>query len=156
MLVIPSKDEAIIKSILHHPIVARTALAPEERASLAAKGSSNVSLNPTDNFLLVYTDENELLGMVRYSKFSNLTLEFHAYSLPTFWGTGMPIDAMLAVIQHWKTYTNYKRIVTFVPASCRHVQKTLHKSGITPEGVILNSIIWNNKVQDMYIFGATI
>ncbi len=151
----PSKDKTLIKSILYHPVLAKTALPPEDQLTLEDIGPDNMNLDMSTNYLLAYSDDN-LVGLVRWSKCTNITLEAHIHILPEFWGTGTSLEVKQACFTWWREHTPYQKLITFTPDDCKEVQKALFKFGLEPEGVLVNAILWNNRIQNLYIFGANI
>ena len=151
-----SSDEELIKSVVYHPKVVATALPPEERLALKHRGITKMRLHPLNYYLIAYYN-GDIMGAIRWSYFTNTTLEFHAYTLPKYWGMGLPKELKNVVCEQLKLLTQCTKIITFVPASCRHVQKALMNCGFVPESAIPNSIRWKSSIPEhLYIFGATI
>lgn len=148
-----SRDVEMIRSIIYNPIVARTALPPEEQLRLKTRGVDDMPLHHNNFYLLVYSDD-DLAGCIRWCPFTNTTIEFHSYILPKYWGKGVPESLVKVAFQYFKDTTPFKKIITFVPSSCKHVQNALKRCEFTEEGKLENSILWKDKIEHLHIFGA--
>lgn len=141
-------DKSLISQVLFDPGLI-SSLPDEDR--IARSEGAEYEPCPTTKYLVIRASGN-IVGIVRWKLFSNITIEAHVHILPKYWGSGITEEIADQVFAFWKQTTHCNRLVTFVPEDCKHVQKAIHRFGLEPTGVIPGGVIWNQRQQDLYIF----
>jgi ribosomal-protein-alanine N-acetyltransferase len=72
--------------------------------------------------------------------------------LPMFWNKGYAAEAMLAVIDYWKTQKSLHRIEAFVEEGNTASRKLLEKTGFRNEGTMRDCEIKDGKYISLHIY----
>jgi len=104
--------------------------------------------------LQIVNDQPE--AAVSFKPFSNIACEMHGKLHSRNWGTGLSKELETAFSTWLLMNTEYKKVITFCPVDCKHVIKYLMAVGYTPEGISKRATIYNNRIQDILMFGKYI
>jgi RimJ/RimL family protein N-acetyltransferase len=97
---------------------------------------------------------NELVGMFELKEFNKIMYEGHIYMLPEYGKLG--VNAIKAAKEYLSETTNFLKIFTTVPMECNHVHRLLQKAEFEMDGVMSNSIIYNDRLQDLVLYSTNI
>lgn len=142
MKVSETKNKHLIKEIVTNPTLFKM---------LGYSGNPE-DFRPNLNDMWIYiSEDNKAVGLFHVKEFTRVTAECHAYILPEFHGSGKSIEAATKAIEYLKTNSEYRVLMTMVPMACEHVFKFLKRIDFKPCGLIKNSIVYNDQLQDMVL-----
>jgi RimJ/RimL family protein N-acetyltransferase len=110
------------------------------------------------DYLLIQDEDqdNEVLGLFQVRSLTKIILEAHIYLLPKYWGKDYAKRSVLALFEYVRTQTRYHKVLTDVPASCKHVIKLMKKIGAEQCGYIKEGVVYNNTLQTLLLFDKKI
>lgn len=142
MKVLETKNKTLIKDVVTNPVLFKM---------LGYSGNpEDFRPNLNDTWLHI-SYESITVGLFHVKEFTKITAECHAYILPEYHGKGVSISAAEKAIDYLKKNSEYRTLMTMVPMACEHVFKFLKRIDFKPCGLIKNSIVYNDQLQDMVL-----
>ena len=139
-------DMNLVDGILNHPLVA---------PSLTDSEDWNVMVDhPSIHYLLVLSDENEVLGLYVLIPFNSVTLSVHSAFLPEGYGYGTKKAGELCKEYIFDTL-QMQKLITQVPAYNIHAKGYAQRQGLKMEGTLVKAYSHHDKLYDIYLFGLT-
>ncbi len=106
---------------------------------------------------LLIKNEKEIVGLVKLRNITNVCADIHINILPHFQGSSFSVSAMEELRKYLKENTLLITVMTTVPDQCYYVHKFINKiPGCFNTGHLTDSIIYQNKLQDMIIYQITL
>lgn len=99
---------------------------------------------------------NKILAMAKYSYMTEVAVDYHLYLDPAIWGQDKVVEIDQAVMDWYLNNTRITAVSIFSPASCSQVHKASLKCGYECAGIIKFGIIWNEKLEDIYVFNKVL
>lgn len=96
---------------------------------------------------------NKLISLVCIELFTEQALTVHFYIPTDLQKKGLALEIQQFLFQYFlTTYPDIKKIITPVPSSCIHVQKSAEKFGMVVEGKITNCMKWRGEMVDLLFY----
>jgi RimJ/RimL family protein N-acetyltransferase len=144
----PLEDQEQIKSIILEPTVYK--LNQGEQCLV-----EEFTIDPSCRYLSIQYF-NELAGLFQFKEFNKIMLEAHISILPKYHNGHLSVKAVKAAKEYLAENTGFLKAFTTVPMECEHVHKLMVKTDFEVNGLIPNSIIYNNRLQDLIIYSLNI
>lgn len=144
MIIKPSKDQELIKTIITDPTLWKL----EYGQGMSIE---DFEVDQSYDYLLIGED-NKVLGCFQTRSFTRVIMEAHIYLLPEYWGKDYSKRALQALFEYTKKETAYRKVITDVPKVCKHVIGLMKKIGATQCGYITDGVVYNNKLTDLMLF----
>jgi RimJ/RimL family protein N-acetyltransferase len=110
---------------------------------------SNINLN---HMWLLGKENNQIIGFIEFKEFNKITVEGHIILHPEYHKTGKSLKFTNEAFKYLKKHTYYKNILASVPVECKHIMKFLEKLNFKVIGLMKDSIIHNNRLQDLLLY----
>lgn len=138
----PTADKILVEHILN---------VPELKYLNNFEEDQYIEYKDSITYLLAFEGQ-QLLGMITYWKMTDTLVDSHIYILPEFHGNGTSLPVGDAYINYIKDCTQYLKIITYTPSSCKHVIKFLEKNKFNVEGFIRNAVVWHGELNHYLIY----
>ncbi len=133
----------LIEAILNEPSLFALTNGQESRKWATAQ--------PGFEYLLI-TDKHNVMGMFSIRHVSKLVVEGHIRIMPRYWKTTTPAAALRFVYKYLKENHKTTKVITTVPANCRHVMRFMKEQRFKRFGVIKKGIVYNKKLTNLIYF----
>jgi RimJ/RimL family protein N-acetyltransferase len=143
MILIPTTDKELIKSIITEPTLWKLEY---------GQGMNIEDFEVDESFTyLVIRENDDILGIFQTREITRILVEAHIYLLPKYWGKDYSSRALNALFRYYE-HSNYHKVITDVPQCCSHVIRLLKKTGCKQCGYIDKGVIYNNKLMGLLLF----
>lgn len=105
---------------------------------------------------VIIKEEQKILAIAKYSYMTEVAIDYHLYVDPILWGKNKVSEIDQAIMTWYLNNTRITAVSIFSPAACTHVHSASLKCGYECSGIIKFGIIWDQKLQDLYIFNKTL
>jgi RimJ/RimL family protein N-acetyltransferase len=147
-----TEDFELIKELMTDEKLFKASM-PDEEFQLLEEGYWEP--NPDYDYVVVYKD-NSPLGLVRYSRISNITVDAHHQLLSKYWGQDEIKNIDNLFVHYLLEFTGYRKIMVRIPTDCTHTLKAAAKLGYQIEGVLTDAVIWRNRLNHIVIMSKSI
>ena len=106
------------------------------------------------HYVLVYSDEDEIVGCYTLIPHNEVTVDIHTNFLPKGYGE-LAKGAIPLILYYIFEEVGWKKAVTEVPAFNRLAHKYVKRTNMKLEGTLSQAFLKDNVLYDVFVYGMT-
>lgn len=111
--------------------------------------------NPEEKVIGVFNKE-ELSAVLVYSLINDIMVTLHIYLADRHLKSTKFREVVQAIKDYFKNKTSFKKVIVMAPESCTHVHRAAELFKMDKEGILKDSILWREKLENLIIYGLSI
>lgn len=110
--------------------------------------------NSSHYFLIPYSDENEIMGVICFQPHNHILYQIHIAMLPKFWGRGVAESAVNESFNWMEKNTSCRVVISITPKPYLLAIRLAKKVGAELMGILKHSIMLKGQLEDQLIYGV--
>lgn len=106
-------------------------------------------------YIGLYHDD-EFIGFFKLEMFTEITVCCHVFVKTTLQRKGSTANIWPTIRRYIIDNSKARKVISVVPAPCRHVQKAVLKLGAVLEGTLAKACIWRQEIVDLLFYSIDI